>query len=161
MKAVKKNIFRTLFLLTAACQYITVDAQNIRVDALPLYSKTQLRSKADWLLSGATQPSNVYKTPEGYMALSNGLITRTFTMTPNGATIGLDNLVTNEALVRAVSPEAVLWINGHEIKVGGLTGQPIGNKGLLFNPNAFSTVEQLKGYFYFDITAICKSSVKQ
>lgn len=61
------------------------------------------------------------------MAFSNGLVTRTFTLTPDGATIGLDNLVTTESLVRAVSPEAVLWINGQEIRVGGLSGQPVGN----------------------------------
>ncbi len=113
------------FVTTYQC--IAVTAQNVRVDALPPYNKTQLRSKTDWLVSGAAQSAAVYKTPEGHMALSNGLITRTFTLAPNGATIGLDNLVTNEALVRAVSPEAVLWINGHEIKAGGLTGQPIGN----------------------------------
>lgn len=125
----KRNIFRTVLAFVAAYQCIvgSVCAQNMNVGTLPLYNKTQLRSKTDWLISNAGLQPAVYKTPEGYMALSNGLITRTFTMTPNGATIGLDNLVTNEALVRAVSPEAVLWINGHEIKAGGLTGQPIGN----------------------------------
>lgn len=125
----KRNIFKTVLAFVAAYQCIvgSICAQNMNVGTLPSYNKTPLRSKTDWLISNAGLQSAVYKTPEGYMALSNGLITRTFTMTPNGATIGLDNLVTNEALVRAVSPEAVLWINGHEIKAGGLTGQPIGN----------------------------------
>ena len=102
-------------------------AQQINIDRLPLYNKEQLRSKTDWLITNTPQKSAIYKTLEGYMALSNGIITRTFTLSPNGATIGLDNLVTHESLVRSVSPEAVLWINGHEIKAGGLTGQPIGN----------------------------------
>ncbi|HRN57485.1 MAG TPA: hypothetical protein PLL71_13585, partial [Agriterribacter sp.] len=120
-------MIRSVLLPLIACSCFAVHAQNISVDTLPLYNKAQLRSKTDWLITGSAQRSAVYKTPEGHMALSNGLITRTFTMAPNGATIGLDNLVTNEALVRAVSPEAVLWVNGHEIKAGGLTGQPIGN----------------------------------
>lgn len=123
----KSYIFKATLAFIATWQCMVINAQNISVDALPLYNKTQLRSKTDWLITGNARQSAVYKTPEGYLALSNGLITRTFTLAPNGATIGLDNLVTNEALVRAVSPEAVLWINGREIKVGGLTGQPIGN----------------------------------
>lgn len=119
-----KLIRTTLALLVTAS---AVKAQSISVAGLPLYDKAALQSKEDWLLATTPRKSAIYRTPEGYMALSNGLITRTFALNPNGATIGLDNLVTNEALVRAVSPEAVLWINGHEIKAGGLTGQPIGN----------------------------------
>lgn len=122
---VKGNLIRATFVLLVAVS--TVKAQSINVSGLPLYDKAALQSKEDWLLAGTARKSAVYKTPEGYMALSNGLITRTFTLNPNGATIGLDNLITNEALVRAVSPEAVVWINGHEIKAGSLTGQPIGN----------------------------------
>ena len=121
--------FRLVCFLVAACSFPAgwVTAQNLSIHKLPSYNKEQLRIKTDWLISNAGRQSAIYKTPEGYLVLSNGLITRTFTMSPNCATIGLDNLVTNEALVRAVSPEAVLWINGHEIKAGGLTGQPIGN----------------------------------
>lgn len=120
-------MIRSVLFPLIACSCFAVNAQDIRIDALPLYNKERLRSHTDWLVDSKAQPSAVYKTPEGYMALSNGLITRTFAVKPNGATIGLDNLVTNESLVRAVSPEAVLWVNGHEIKAGGLTGQPIGN----------------------------------
>jgi hypothetical protein len=122
---VKGNLIRTTLALLVTAS--AAKAQSISVAGLPLYNKAALQSKEDWLLAPTARKSAIYRTPEGYMALSNGLITRTFTLTPNGATIGLDNLVTNEALVRAVSPEAVLWINGHEIKAGGLTGQPIGN----------------------------------
>ncbi len=121
----KGNLIRTTLALLVTAS--TVKAQSISVTGLPLYDKAALQSKEDWLLAPTARKSAIYRTPEGYMALSNGLITRTFALTPNGATIGLDNLVTNEALVRAVSPEAILWINGHEIKAGGLTGQPIGN----------------------------------
>ncbi|RCR65478.1 hypothetical protein [Larkinella punicea] len=102
-----------------------LQAQSIA--RLPVYSSEELRSKTDWLLAAPAQKSAVYQTKEGFLALSNGLITRTFSLEPNGASVGLDNLTTGESLLRSVSPEAILWINGHEIKVGGLTGQPIQN----------------------------------
>ncbi|MCO5238777.1 MAG: hypothetical protein M9904_01865 [Chitinophagaceae bacterium] len=120
-------MLKSTVLALSACAFLVVNAQDIHVDDLPLYNPVQLRYHQDWLISTSSQPSAIYKTPEGYIAMSNGLVTRTFTVAPNGATIGLDNLVTHESLVRAVSPEAVLWINGHEIKAGGLTGQPIAN----------------------------------
>ncbi|WP_353196994.1 hypothetical protein [Parapedobacter defluvii] len=81
----------------------------------------------DWLISPISQAANVYRIGDNQLALSNGLITRTFSTTPGGATIGLDNLVTGESLLRSISPEAILWVNGHEIKVGGLIGQPVQN----------------------------------
>ena len=109
------------------CLVIATHAQTINIGSLPVYNKQVLRSKTDWLISSNTEKSAIYKTPEGHMVLSNGLVSRTFTLNTNGATIGLDNLITNESLVRAVSPEAVIWVNGQEINVGGLTGQPIGN----------------------------------
>ncbi len=102
-------------------------SQQGNINALPLYNKEQARSIVDWLVTPTAQKSTVYRTSEGYLVLSNGLISRTFSIAPNGATIGLDNIVTNEALVRSVSPEATLWINGKAIKVGGLIGQPIKN----------------------------------
>lgn len=105
----------------------TAFAQPIRLSQLPVYDPIKLRFQDDWLISRQTPVSDLYKTKEGYMVMSNGLVSRTFTVSPNGATIALDNLVTHESLVRAVLPEATVWVNGHEIKVGGLTGQPIGN----------------------------------
>lgn len=102
-------------------------AQKIQLSQLPVYDPIKLRFQDDWLISNRVPASALYKTREGYIVMSNGLVSRTFTVSPNGATIALDNLVTHESLLRAVGPEAVIWINGQEIKVGGLTGQPIGN----------------------------------
>ncbi|WAC10108.1 hypothetical protein [Dyadobacter pollutisoli] len=123
----KRSIRAIITVLVAMCPFAGSQAQRINMDNLPVYNQQALRSKTDWLITGNAQKSAIYKTPEGHMVLSNGLVSRTFTINPNGATIGLDNLITNEALVRAVSPEAVIWVNGQEINVGGLTGQPIGN----------------------------------
>ncbi len=92
---------------------------------LPNYADQPLVHE-DWLVHPVSQKAAVFKA-ENQLALSNGLITRTFSLTPGGATVGLDNLVTGEALLRSISPEAILWVNGHEIKVGGLIGQPVQN----------------------------------
>ena len=107
--------------------YFQSIAQQIALSHYPVYNREKLKGTSDWLLRSKEYKAAVYCTEEGYLALSNGLITRSFSVNPNGATIGLDNLKTHEALVRSVSPEAILSINGQEIRVGGLIGQPIHN----------------------------------
>ncbi|SEN00634.1 hypothetical protein SAMN05216436_11084 [bacterium A37T11] len=85
------------------------------------------QGKDDWLLKPVTQVPVLVKNTDGQLVLKNGLISRTFTTSPGGATVGFDNLTTGESLLRSVSPEATVWINGYKLKVGGLTGQPIHN----------------------------------
>ncbi|MBX3242694.1 MAG: hypothetical protein KIT80_03770 [Chitinophagaceae bacterium] len=114
-----------LVLLVIIIFSVTGTTGQVTIENLPRYKKEL--SPGDWLIDKSSHRSALYQTPEGGIALSNGLITRTFSISPNAATIGLDNLQTNESLVRAVSPEATVWINGQEVKAGGLTGQKIGN----------------------------------
>ncbi len=122
----KSNVFRGSVLIMLLMSR-AVFSQHQNIVNLPMYNKDILREKVDWLIKPVVQKSVVYRTPENYLAFSNGLITRTFSIAPNVATIGLDNIVTGESLVRAASPEAIIWIKGKEIRVGGLIGQPIGN----------------------------------
>ncbi|MCK6500515.1 MAG: hypothetical protein L6Q38_13660, partial [Nitrospira sp.] len=69
------------------------------------------------------EPARVTVTESGRrLLLENGLIRRTFILHPNAATVGLDNLMTGEALLRAIEPEAVLTLDGAEYAVGGLKG---------------------------------------
>src|SRR5690606_31888621 len=56
--------------------------------------------------------------------LSNGLIRRTWRVHPNGACVEFDNLMTGEAMLRSVRPEARVTIDGVRYDVGGLVGQP-------------------------------------
>jgi len=80
--------------------------------------------KKDWLVHTVTQPSKVYRNNnKKQISISNGLISRTFQLTPNCSTVEFKNLVTGETLLRGVSPEAILKINGKEYQVGGLNGQ--------------------------------------
>ncbi len=96
-------------------------------DQLSLFEKEKAVCGQDWLLEKAASPAQVYRTSEGYLVLSNGLVSRTFSVAPNGATIGLEHLQTGESFLRSIRPEAEVQINGITFQVGGLTGQPIHN----------------------------------
>ncbi len=79
----------------------------------------------DWLLAKGKFRAMVYstKTP-GEFVLSNGLVRRVFRRQPNAATVGFDNLMTGQSMLRGVKPEARLTIDKKEYAVGGLLGQP-------------------------------------
>jgi hypothetical protein len=79
----------------------------------------------DWLIHPTTRPAAVtHDATSNTITLDNGLIRRTLKLSPNAATVGFDNLVTNQSIIRGVKPEAVLEIDGHKLNVGGLRGQP-------------------------------------
>lgn len=98
----------------------------------PLYSPRP--ALVDWLLNPAPYKAGVFQTSES-LVLSNGLISRSFrfSSTVSGpdnprqgayvATVGLDNLMTGESLLRAVRPEAIVTVDGKDVSVGGVAGQ--------------------------------------
>jgi len=81
--------------------------------------------RVDWLLDASPFKAGVFRgDASDEVVLQNGLLRRTIKLAPNAATIGLDNLMTGAAMLRAVEPEAVVTIDGKEYRVGGLRGQP-------------------------------------
>ena len=84
------------------------------------------RVDVDWLVGRveprATVSRSADNTPE--IVLANGLVRRVFRVAPDGATVALDNCVTDEAVLRSVTPEARLGLDGRTFDVGGLLGQP-------------------------------------
>ena len=79
----------------------------------------------DFLIKNLTAEANVFRNDRNKeLILSNGLISRSFRLSPNAATTSLKILTNQQELIRAVKPEALVTINGFTIKVGGLTGQP-------------------------------------
>ena len=58
------------------------------------------------------------------LVLSNGLLSRTFALSPCLATVDLQLLSTRTRFVRALAPEAQLSLNGTTFGVGGCVGQP-------------------------------------
>ncbi|PWG80273.1 alpha-galactosidase [Pararcticibacter amylolyticus] len=78
----------------------------------------------DWLVKPVDVKSGVFKSADGRdLILYNGLVKRTFRITPNLACTDYRNLRTGRQLIRAVSEEARIRINGKEYAVGGLHGQ--------------------------------------
>jgi hypothetical protein len=78
----------------------------------------------DWLLSKGKYSAGIeFKNNDKGMVMTNGLIERSFRLSPNAATVGFANLMTGESILRGIKPEAVLEINGQTYNVGGLIGQ--------------------------------------
>ena len=84
------------------------------------------KSPVDWLIDGSGYVSSVKET-DNRLIMTNGLISRTFSLSPDGATIGFSNIIKGTELLRSVKPEAIVTINGYPMKIGGLTGQPVSN----------------------------------
>jgi hypothetical protein len=78
----------------------------------------------DWLVKSADRESQaIFYADKKEITLYNGLVKRTFRLSPNVACIDYKNMVNGQQLLRAVSPEARLTINGKLYNVGGLEGQ--------------------------------------
>ena len=112
---------------------------------LPQFEKETIALTGDWLLGTDDATANLYTTKEGHLVLSNGIVSRTFTTTPNVACIGLDELGADISFLRSVRPEASVTIDGYTFDVGGLDGQPVHNSllkewipNLTATPAAFS-----------------------
>lgn len=91
---------------------------------LPVADRTVARA-ADYLIDGSPFVAQVKRSEDGReLTLDNGLVRRTWRLSPNGATVGFDNLMTGQAMLRSVRPESRVTIDGIAYDVGGLTGQP-------------------------------------
>ena len=79
---------------------------------------------ADWLVQTPKERSTVQRSADGReVTMANGLIRRVWRLTPDGATVAFDDLMTGASLLRGVKPEAELELDGKSYEVGGLTGQ--------------------------------------
>lgn len=79
----------------------------------------------DWLIRPVKTPASVKLDQARHIVtLSNGLISREILLAPNAATVSFECLSTREQFVRAVGPEATITVDGTQVAIGGLTGQP-------------------------------------
>lgn len=82
----------------------------------------------DWMVNPEPYRAEISENKErGELILTNGLARRVWRLSPNAATISLENLTSGEQLLRAVTPEAQVTIDGTDYPIGGLTGQSIQN----------------------------------
>ncbi|HMI02727.1 MAG TPA: hypothetical protein VK541_09610 [Pedobacter sp.] len=103
-----KSLFTGLLLLAA----IGIQAQKKNV------------VKSDWLINPAGYDARVTKSGnQDEVMLENGLVRRTFKLSPNLVCIDYLNLGSGQQLLRALKPEARLTINGRNYPIGGLHGQ--------------------------------------
>ena len=105
-------------------------ALSAQVKALPRLPEWTGPHGGDWLVTAGNRPgpyrAGLYRAgteeaPE--LVATNGLISRTWRLAPDAATVALDNLMTGESLLRGVKPEATLSLDGEVRSVGGLIGQ--------------------------------------
>src|SRR2546428_2222295 len=115
---------KKILLLIISLTTIHVNAQT-SIQQLPvLNSSVHNINKADWLLNTQQYVATIYRSENGKeIILSNGLVRRIFSITPNVACIDYSNLSNDQQLLRSVKAEARLTINGTEYNVGGLRGQ--------------------------------------
>lgn len=116
-----------IFVLLAAfsCAGASQPAWENQLQKLPSFAPPTSSKHEDWLLNELPFRAHVYRGKDtNELVLANGLISRTFRLAPNAATVGLDNLVTGESVIRGVKPEAVLELDGQRYDIGGLKGQP-------------------------------------
>ena len=106
----------------------------------------------DWLVKSINTKANVYqREKEGDLVLYNGLVRRSFKLSPNFACYDFQNMATGQQLLRAIRPEAKLIIEGKEYNVGGVVGQ---------QEKAYLQQEWMKGFkagaedFIFDGYAV-------
>lgn len=138
----KHFIFSTI----ASLLSIAVFSQgNISLQKLSHYQARV--ATEDWLLKSPSVKAGVYVNDQRQVVLSNGLVSRTFSIAPNAATVGLRNLVTGEEYIRAVEPEASVTIDGKEYPIGGLGGQI--NKAYLL-PEWLGKMHSLPNAFIVD-----------
>lgn len=95
-----------------------------KISSLPVLPARCGRPKTDWLIDNSGFVTTVSGTGDGKtIVIGNGLVSRSFRVIPNLATIDIYNAMTEEALLRSPSSEGSLKIDGHIYSIGGLTGQ--------------------------------------
>jgi len=79
---------------------------------------------SDWLISPVATKSQLYRSADSKdIIFYNGLVKRTFRLSPNLACTNYANMITGQQLLRGVMPEAMVNINGIDYNIGGLYGQ--------------------------------------
>lgn len=100
---------------------------NLEAALMQLPEQEQPSNEGDWLVQpvdGQARISQATGASAPGLVLSNGLIRRVLRLAPDAATVAFDNLTTDASILRAVSPEARLTLDGQAFDVGGLLGQP-------------------------------------
>lgn len=93
--------------------------------ALPVWDDNlEHKIPGDWLVRPVAQKAEIFRSADGRdLILFNGLLKRSFRISPGVACTDFKNLSNGQQLLRALSPEARLTVDGKVYTVGGLRGQ--------------------------------------
>ena len=104
------------------------DVENLKekVQYLPVYNALiSDKTDFDWLLTPKMSRAGIYRSADGKsIVVANSMVSRTFRIIPNLATVDFTNRMLGESMLRAVSGEGEIWIDGELWQIGGLSGQP-------------------------------------
>lgn len=99
-------------------------SMNTFISELPVMHDLYQTPGYDWLIDPSKASAGVFRSDDGKdLILSNGLVARVFRLSPNLATVDYVNQMTGESLLRAVSNEGILVIDGKSHALGGLSSQ--------------------------------------
>lgn len=100
---------------------------------------------ADWLLFEGKYTATVQKKGDT-LELNNGLLRRSFVLTPGLACTDFTNLASGQQLLRSLSPEARVTINGQTYAAGGYSGL---KEKAFFKPEWLSSLQPQTAGFVF------------
>ena len=114
------NKISIVFVFLLSCLSVNAQTNN-----LPVWeSSIEKLPSTDWIVNATNYTAQVYETAnKKELVLSNGLLKRVFRITPTIACVDYKNLINGQQLLRAITPEACVNINGLSYDIGGLTGQ--------------------------------------
>lgn len=94
------------------------------IEDLPISSAPR-RPSTDYLIDASPYTATITRSADRKnLVLGNGLIERVWRLSPNGACVAFNNLMTDQSMLRSIRPESRLTIDGKQLDVGGLVGQP-------------------------------------
>jgi len=101
----------TLFTMTS-CSFVII--------ATSLLFAGSVQSLDDWLVTKITTPSQLLKIGPDTIRLTNGLVYRDFLISPDFVTVDFYSVEKQSSILRAISPEALVIIDGLYYRVGGV-----------------------------------------
>jgi hypothetical protein len=114
-----KQVF-TAFILMLLVRSSLLEAQTVSVKK----SNNNQSPVKDWLLSNQSYKTKVLPSADAKeIVLENGLVRRVFRNQGTIACISYQNLINGQEIIRAISPEAIVMVNGQSLPIGGWIGQ--------------------------------------
>ena len=113
-----------LFVLSFCTIAHAIRGQN-QASEVPVWSPSLENSIAsDWIIIPSKQKAGIFRSADGKdIILYNGFVKRSFRVEPNAVCTGYQNMINGQQLLRAISAEARITIDGKSYNVGGLHGQ--------------------------------------